>query len=234
MPPSITYNTNTHSASFSGSNQGFSCPASTHNAISNGWTIEFMFKQTNEQQPVGGHTQFILGRENVLMRVSNSGGSSALTIFRITSPSFVMGSSDYSDGQWHRISVIIGSVGSPSSIYKDGVLSVSAGNTPSFTASVGDFIVGLSSTFDDYNGLLDDIRLWSVQRTPTEISTYKTTELQGNEAGLEMYLKLNNGLTDATGNHTFTNSGATFTTDYGFQNNVTRPIVRSVATVVLD
>lgn len=228
--PSITYNTNTHSASFSGTNQGFSTGASAHNAISNGWTIEFMFKQTSLQDPTFPNQQYVLGRGDTLVKIVVAGG----TYLFLSTPGVSMLAGSVSDGQWHRISIVIGSVGGDTSVYIDGSFSTSSAGTTSFTASTADFIVGLSSSIDDYKGKLDDVRLWSTQRTPTEIDTYKTAELQGNETGLEMYLKLNNGLADATGNHTFTNSGATFTTDYGFQNNVNRPIVRSVATISLN
>jgi hypothetical protein len=69
-----------------------------------------------------------------------------------------------------------------------------------------------------FDGVIDDVRVWSVVRTGTEINDDKSRELNGNEAGLAAYWKLNNGLTDTTanGNTLTNNNSATFAADIPF------------------
>lgn len=43
------------------------------------------------------------------------------------------------------------------------------------------------STFGYYGGLMDEIRLWSIARTSTQINDNKNIELAGNESGLNAY-----------------------------------------------
>jgi len=49
---------------------------------------------------------------------------------------------------------------------------------------------GLTS---QYNGGLDEIRLWNVARTPAQIQSSMAAELVGTEADLRTYWKLNEG-----------------------------------------
>ena len=60
-----------------------------------------------------------------------------------------------------------------------------------------------STDFANFEGTLDEIRLWSVARTGAEIASAKDLELTGSEAGLVVYLKANEGtgerLADASG-----------------------------------
>lgn len=51
-----------------------------------------------------------------------------------------------------------------------------------------------------FDGKIDDIRVWNVARTPSEINNNKNSELVGNESGLVYYWKLNGDGNDATAN----------------------------------
>ena len=53
---------------------------------------------------------------------------------------------------------------------------------------------------DYFDGKIDDVRVWSVVRTPSEINSNKNSELVGNETGLVYYWKLNGDGSDATAN----------------------------------
>lgn len=74
---------------------------------------------------------------------------------------------------------------------------------------------------------LDDIRIWSDERTQSEINNYKATELVGNEANLVAYWKLNNSLLDETSNNNdLTNNGAAvFSTDVPTFSSILKPKV---------
>src|SRR3990167_1811036 len=72
-----------------------------------------------------------------------------------------------------------------------------------------------------FDGMIDDVRLWSVVRTGTEINNNKSIQLLGTETNLNAYWRLNNNLVDKTANgNTLTNNGsAVFSTDTPFVNS---------------
>jgi len=78
-----------------------------------------------------------------------------------------------------------------------------------------------------WDGKIDDFRIWSDVRTPTEISDNYEQELVGNEAGLVGYWKLNNSLLDETSNDNdlTNNNSATFSSDVPFVGAVRRIIM---------
>lgn len=67
-----------------------------------------------------------------------------------------------------------------------------------------DFLVGArnnSGSKDSYfDGLVDEIRIWDIARTATEINTYRDHELTGAEINLQGYWKFTNTLDDSTSN----------------------------------
>ena len=93
-------------------------------------------------------------------------------------------------------------VGAATSIHdNDAIFSI--GNTPETTTAAF------------FDGLLDEIRLWSDIRTGTEITNNYQAELIGNEAGLVGYWKLNNDYNDETANNNdlSPNNSPVFSTD---------------------
>src|SRR5262249_40455356 len=64
---------------------------------------------------------------------------------------------------------------------------------------------GLNLIGSNFNGQIDDVRIWSAVRTPDEIWSDMRTAASGTEAGLEAYYKLDDGqgtaAHDATENH---------------------------------
>ena len=63
-----------------------------------------------------------------------------------------------------------------------------------------------------FDGLIDEVRLWNIARSQTEISDDRLRELNGNEDSLVGYWKLNNSFTDytANGNTLSNNNSASF------------------------
>jgi hypothetical protein len=90
-------------------------------------------------------------------------------------------------------------------IYKDGSpVSVGAksGTDTSINNTSAKFRIGTYKGVGQYfDGLIDEARLWNDVRTPTEISDNKSIELDGDEAGLAAYFKLNNSYLDETANN---------------------------------
>jgi hypothetical protein len=132
------------------------------------------------------------------------------------------------DGNWHHIAATCNN--GFKSLYVDGVLQgTQIVGTPLVTNNDN---VRIGSQIDSYSpirafhGDIDDVRIWNIAKTATEIDASKNCELQGNEAGLLAYYKFNQGngaednisittLTDASGNAnngTLTNFALTGTT----------------------
>jgi hypothetical protein len=113
-------------------------------------------------------------------------------------------------GQWYHLAV--SKSGSTATIYVDGS-SVGSGTVYSSqcdsTASLGVGSQLNSSPTSFLDGLVDDVRLWNIARSGTEIADDRSRELNGNETGLVGYWKLNNSLDDSTSNgNTLTNNNS--------------------------
>lgn len=89
-------------------------------------------------------------------------------------------------------------------IYFDGVAQSTtiSGTVPTTTPTVsGDFLIGISSWFnlgDNYDGIMDEFRIWSTARTAGEISANMNDEITSNTSDLIAYYKMNQGNADQT------------------------------------
>jgi hypothetical protein len=111
-------------------------------------------------------------------------------------------------GGWHHLAVTYDGRGGATAadgitIYVDGVaVPMFRVNNASYVAmSNTSAIVQIgreSGLTHQYNGGLDEIRLWNVARTPAEIQASMSSELVGTEAGLRAYWRLNDGTTTFT------------------------------------
>jgi hypothetical protein len=122
---------------------------------------------------------------------------------------------------WYHVAVTRKASDGETKFYLDGSLVQTTANTlgSDLVNNTSAFTIGASAVPGKYfDGLIDDVRLWSVVRTGTEIANNRSLELVGNETGLVGYWKLNNALTDETANAlTLTNNGsAVFSTDAPF------------------
>ncbi len=129
------------------------------------------------------------------------------------------GTTAVNDGAWHHIAIVYD--GTDKLIYVDGVLDATKSN-PHSGAALGTGttrygFIGDGSEADTYNGTrnykyfegdIDEVRIWNVARTASEINNNKSVCLVGNETGLEVYYRMDEG------------SGSSLT-DYAGSNNAT-------------
>lgn len=103
----------------------------------------------------------------------------------------------YTDTDWHHYAAVFDAASGLQSIYRDGILlgtnvatGVSLGSGRVFLGSVG----GTSGFFQ---GAIDEFRLWNRARSLDEIRETLDVPLVGNEAGLQVYYRFDegNGLT---------------------------------------
>jgi len=130
------------------------------------------------------------------------------------------GTTAVNDGVWHHIAAVYD--GTDKRIYVDGVLDATKTN-PHGGNPLGSGVytrygfIGDGSEADTYNGTrngfyfegdIDEVRIWNTVRTASEINNNKGVCLVGNEPGLEVYYRMDDG------------SGTTIT-DYAGSNNAT-------------
>ena len=120
------------------------------------------------------------------------------------------GSTNVNDGLWHHLAATHSSTSSPSTkLYIDGNLEATASFTIN-TSSSGNVLVGKSAYWSEreFDGSIDEVRIWSVARTATQIADNIHVLLDGDETGLEAYYKMSNGSgTTITDNSANSNTG---------------------------
>ncbi|MFN7044421.1 MAG: LamG-like jellyroll fold domain-containing protein [Flavobacterium sp.] len=188
---------------FDGVNDDIVLPATIGNALSNGTelTIEYWFKGTNVQSAVriqGVSSNWIVagwGASNdPLFLVSTDGGVNGVSC----GPSAA-------DNTWHHLA-FVWKRGTTFATYVDGVLvnsRVAANVNLPFFSGVTGRIGSYNSGAEYMNGNIDDVRIWNVAKTATQINASKNCELQGTETGLLAYYKFNQG-NDAADNSAIT------------------------------
>ena len=102
--------------------------------------------------------------------------------------------SDYADGNWHHVAAVYD--GANQILYRDGVqigATARAGNV-SFSGTINGIAASLKpSPGEFFNGTLDDIRVWSVGRTATDVTNNMFLPLTGGEPGLAAYWRFDEG-----------------------------------------
>ena len=107
----------------------------------------------------------------------------------------------YTDTLWHHWAGTFDVNTNTQKIYRDGIL-VASHITNSDFVGTGVFRIG-GTPWDMntlFNGAIDEVRVWNIVRTATEINASMNIELTGNESGLISYYNFNQGV--AGGNNT--------------------------------
>lgn len=129
------------------------------------------------------------------------GGSLALSTLSTT---------NFRDGAWHHVAASRN--GALLVVYIDGAQAWNnngfTGNLSTITFRVGaPAMAGASTTNSTWDGLIDEVRVWNTVRTASEIGGNYNCGLQGNETGLVLYYRFQEGV--AGGN----NPGVNVATD---------------------
>jgi len=114
-------------------------------------------------------------------------------------------------GQWHHIACVYN--GSTIKIYIDGVEESSTNATGSISTYSTSLYIGAYSgptPIGSFDGLIDEVRIWSDERTASEISTNKSNELNGNESNLVGYYKFNEADTNTVASNSASATGASY------------------------
>ena len=98
------------------------------------------------------------------------------------------------DGNWHHVAFTYN--GTNAIIYIDGVQNASQSGTGSLNNSAYNVAIGenLQAAGRYYTGSMDEVRIWNIARSASEISSAKNCELSGTESGLVAYYNFNQGM----------------------------------------
>jgi gliding motility-associated-like protein len=180
---------------FNGTNNVISVPNSTtYNYITgNAFTLEAWVKinaAANSINTIIGKKSPGGGTAGYAFYVNSWGTSDRKLVFEATTGTFISSTAIPND-TWTHVAVSVTSAGA-ATMYINGVAS-GTGNitipTNSTTLSIGAF--GSNSYFY-FNGGLDEVRIWNVAKTASEINANKNSDVRG-FANLELYYKLNEG-----------------------------------------
>lgn len=126
---------------------------------------------------------------------------------------FMTANQTLTPGTWYHVAFSYTASSGSGTFYVNGS-SVGTGSSgpSSIHNSSGEFQIGsfqTGGTDAHFDGLVDEVRIWNIARTGTEINDDKSRELNGNETGLVGYWKLNNSLEDSTvSNNDLSNNGS--------------------------
>jgi uncharacterized protein YjbI with pentapeptide repeats len=217
--PSVAKVSNTRNAlNFDGGNDAinFGVPAWVNSTqFRNTLTIECWFKttDTNNQDPYANFvSRWITGGVNAqFMFGMNATGQVRFWADGLDS---IQSTLSYKDTQWHHAAITYNSI--DYKLYIDGVIVNTlsrSSSSPLLGSSTARLIVGnddagfidpLDVTDRQFRGSIADVRIWNVVRTPTEIFNNYAIQLNGDETGLVLYNKLDQGI--PSGNNSGLNS----------------------------
>jgi hypothetical protein len=97
------------------------------------------------------------------------------------------------DGQWHHVAGMYS--GSSLDLYIDGELAGSAAAAGSITTNDAEVWIGGNQLVGgrQFNGLVDEVRIWNTARTTQQIRESMNLTLNGSESGLVAYFQMNEG-----------------------------------------
>jgi hypothetical protein len=198
---SVPTTTTNNALNFNGSNNFVEITncAGTPLSITNALTIEYWFKGSNNHsavrfQPVGG--DYIVAGWNGRHILSNDGGTATgIKVSPTTGASAT-------DGNWHHIAMTWqqGATNGFKS-YLDGELveQRNAANVALPSFSTGLYLGAYLGSSEFMNGTIDEVRVWNVVRTQTEIQNNRMgcTTLAGT-SGLLLYYQFNHGTAEGS------------------------------------
>ncbi len=167
------------------------------------WTVETWLKPAGENNYENVfHSDDLASNNGIRMEISSNWPTGHLTLFLNGTGYTIVPLSSTLPTTWQHVAVVGDKTNSKLYIYLNGVEVVNVTRT-NWPASFPDFVLGRgysAGSERDYNGQLDEFRIWNTVRSCGEINHFKNCELTGSETGLVAYYQFNQGL--AGGNNT--------------------------------
>jgi hypothetical protein len=185
--------------SFDGSNDYVNVPSESTFDFTSAMTVEAWIK-------VGAFTvvdQTIISKGDA-WKITRNGSTNALsfsatyTLFGTPFQTSVYGTRNVNDGKWHHVAATYN--GSKMILYIDGTYDASASFNSTLTNNSYNVQIGANAEVpgQNFNGQIDEVRLWNVTKMDYEIIAGYNKTLVGNEYGLVGYWKLDDGFASTT------------------------------------
>jgi Concanavalin A-like lectin/glucanases superfamily len=136
--------------------------------------------------------QYDAGNQNYTLYIHNNKAEITFQKAPIATGSgqVATGTTNLNDNEWHYIAGTFD--GANLKIYVDGVLETNTASTFTPLTSNLDFSIGAWPTGDNpLTGNIDEVSVWNIARTQTDIQNNMTTNVVGNESGLVAYYNFN-------------------------------------------
>jgi len=142
------------------------------------------------------------GSQNGIIGWGNYGGTNQVNALRLDGSggiyNYWWGNDLYAStgnisGVWHHVAATFD--GTTRKLYLDGNLISSDNPGGHSVPNAANFAIGLTAPFlnEYFNGKLDEVRIWNVARTQSQIQASMNVHLIGNESGLVAYWKMDEG-----------------------------------------
>jgi hypothetical protein len=100
---------------------------------------------------------------------------------------------DWTDGKWHHFAGVLDISAKTLTMYMDGVQKAQITTTGVPASLNSNLNLGSRNGSYYYNGSMDEVRIWNVARTQTQIQENMCKKLAGSESGLVAYYQMTNG-----------------------------------------
>lgn len=121
---------------------------------------------------------------------------------------------------WHHLAATYD--GANIRLYLNGVLVKTQAATGGIAVNTNVLCIGVQPGCNEFfGGSVDEVRIWNIVRTQSEIQNAMSTELAGNEAGLVAYYNFNHGVAGGTNTGVTTLTDKTSNANNGTLNNFT-------------
>ncbi len=122
-------------------------------------------------------------------------------------------------GRWYHLAGVYDGVFMK--IYVDGILKATGRPTEGINDAENNLFIGSSASYTSrtFNGMIDEVRIWNVARTQSQIQNTMNNNLVGNESGLKAYYKFNQGTAGGNNNTVLTLTDGTSNNNTGTLNN---------------
>lgn len=126
-------------------------------------------------------------------------------------------------GKWYHVAVAFDASAGAAEFFIDGVsYGTKTGYNTSIFNSTADLQIGATEGLDNFDGVIDEVRIWDDVRSSSEIANNMLSTLIGSESNLVAYWKFDGvGLDETSNSNDLTNvNSASFTAELPYQSNL--------------
>lgn len=187
------YRADSTGLSFNGLTQYVTIPNETSFDFADSLTVEFWVKWTYPYGAFNHDTHISKGNSWLLQRKHFSSSNLTFTVFQGASPVELISNTPLNDDEWHHVAAVYD--GAALSLYIDGQLDASMPLTGSIDTNNHPVWIGsnIQDTISYFEGILDEVRIWSEPRTEKQIQDNMLGLLTGSETNLAGYWRFDDG-----------------------------------------